>query len=144
MTPELPTEARTPCQSNPDRQFPKPTNPEAIAAAKFVCLTGVAGKPCPLLDACREDSLHVLVDGVWGGLDAEERKQARERAGIIPEPIVTAPHRWNGNAAEIRAARRAEVARLTSAGASASTIADRLRISARAVTRNRAAVRGAS
>ena len=51
-----------------------PETEEAVAAAKAVCAT------CPVREACLEVALITRQDdGVWGGLDENERRRARRR-----------------------------------------------------------------
>jgi WhiB family redox-sensing transcriptional regulator len=47
-------------------------NDEAIA----ICAT------CPIREACLEYSLEWAEDGIWGGLDARQRKVLRRERGI--------------------------------------------------------------
>lgn len=51
-----------------------PETEEAVAAAKAVCAT------CPVREACLEFALITRQDdGVWGGLDENERRRVRRR-----------------------------------------------------------------
>ncbi len=51
-----------------------PEMEEAVAAAKAVCAT------CPVREACLEFALITRQDdGVWGGLDENERRRVRRR-----------------------------------------------------------------
>lgn len=54
--------------------FPTENDEPAIAAAKAVCAT------CPVRDKCLEFALVTRQDdGVWGGLDENERRSVRRR-----------------------------------------------------------------
>jgi len=51
-----------------------PDTEEQVVAAKAVCAT------CPVRDACLDFALITRQDdGVWGGMDENERKRARRR-----------------------------------------------------------------
>ena len=51
-----------------------PETEEAVAVAKAVCAT------CPVQEACLEFALITRQDdGVWGGLDENERRRVRRR-----------------------------------------------------------------
>lgn len=51
-----------------------PESEEAVAAAKAVCAA------CPVREACLEFALITRQDdGVWGGLDENERRRVRRR-----------------------------------------------------------------
>lgn len=54
--------------------FPVGEDPEAIATAKDVC----AG--CPVQEVCLQYALATnQTEGVWGGMDANERRRLRRR-----------------------------------------------------------------
>lgn len=57
-----------------DLFFPLSEDPEAAAAAKAVCAQ------CPVQEACLRYALATnQTEGVWGGLDANERRRLRRR-----------------------------------------------------------------
>jgi WhiB family redox-sensing transcriptional regulator len=49
---------------------------EQAAEAKRVC------HRCPVIDECLEWALAVGEEGIWGGLDDEERRRLRRRAAV--------------------------------------------------------------
>lgn len=54
--------------------FPVTEDPEASAQAKAVCAT------CPVQETCLQYALATnQTDGVWGGLDGNERRRLRRR-----------------------------------------------------------------
>ncbi|RPI22605.1 MAG: WhiB family transcriptional regulator [Actinobacteria bacterium] len=60
--------------SDSDVFFPAPEDADGIAAAKEICAS------CPVREACLEYALSTNQgDGVWGGLDAQERRRLRRR-----------------------------------------------------------------
>lgn len=82
------------------RSYPYPAMPDAaciddhlydsdrpadVAEQKRWCKT-----QCPEIGKCLDYALHVGVDGVWGGTDAQQRGRMRKQAGIVAEPVVTA------------------------------------------------------
>lgn len=70
-----------PCRDvDPESFFPKTPQDslKASKAAARVC----AG--CPFLDACREYAIAHDVQGFWGGLTEQERREERKRRGITP------------------------------------------------------------
>ena len=57
-----------------DLFFPTGDDPQASSAAKAICAE------CPVREACLEYSLATnQTEGVWGGLDANERRRMRRR-----------------------------------------------------------------
>ncbi|MCB1245882.1 MAG: WhiB family transcriptional regulator [Acidimicrobiia bacterium] len=59
---------------NSDIFFPSSDDESASAQAKSICET------CPVRDACLQYSLSTnQAAGVWGGLDANERRRLRRR-----------------------------------------------------------------
>jgi hypothetical protein len=76
---------RAPCRTgDPDRFFPSRGGHEQEAAAAE-CRT------CPFLDACARYALYHAVSGIWGGTTGKERRRARARDGIVPEPVQFGP-----------------------------------------------------
>jgi WhiB family redox-sensing transcriptional regulator len=63
------------CTSYPAEMFfPPSDDPEASRAAKAVCAT------CPVRDECFTFALETAQsEGVWGGMDAGERRRLRRR-----------------------------------------------------------------
>mgnify|MGYP003647788006 CR=1 FL=1 len=43
---------------------------------------------CPVVQACGEYGLRVKVEGVWGGMNTEERKQLAKQKHIVREPLT--------------------------------------------------------
>ncbi len=57
-----------------DQFFPSEEDEEGINAAKAIC------DDCPVADACLQYALVTnQTEGVWGGLDANERRRMRRR-----------------------------------------------------------------
>lgn len=84
---------------------------------------------CDFITECLEYALHWNVVGVWGGTGPKQRKKIRAKRGIVPEQLVKFD----------RALLRARVRQMTAQGLHTDVIAERLRISTRAVERNRSA-----
>jgi WhiB family redox-sensing transcriptional regulator len=57
-----------------DLFFPVGEDPESSAAAKDICAV------CPVREACLQYAISTnQTEGVWGGLDANERRRMRRR-----------------------------------------------------------------
>lgn len=63
------------CSSYPSEMFFPPNDaPAAVRAAKVVCAS------CPVREECLAFAMDtVQTDGVWGGMDAGERRRLRRR-----------------------------------------------------------------
>jgi WhiB family redox-sensing transcriptional regulator len=60
------------------------------ASAKAVCYG------CPVIAECRDAAFaHGDYEGVWGGLDEDERRAMRRRAAPAPAPVPTRHPRTN-------------------------------------------------
>lgn len=78
-----------PCATgSPERFFPTKVTPAAtVAKVRRECTGGRGKPPCPFLAPCRDYALTTLVEGVWGGLTADERAAIRAARGIVAEPL---------------------------------------------------------
>ena len=56
-----------------------PTEPESVARAKAVCSC------CPVTERCLTWAMHSgEIDGIWGGLDGDERRTLKRKAELTP------------------------------------------------------------
>jgi len=105
-------------QSDPERWFPEKGGSTKVI--KKIC------NSCPVQYECLEYALdNGEAFGVWGGLSEQERRLLRRRTR---------------HSVDVEA-RRAHVARLTAAGLDSEQIATELRMTARQVLRDRAALK---
>lgn len=103
---------------------------------------------CPVLRHCRAWALHNAVDGVAGGMTADERTAWRNENGVteptltaedfVPAEVVSAGTRWGRGRSD--AILRA-VEQWTANGESGRQIATRLGVTRRTVSRLRATCR---
>ncbi|WP_018682209.1 WhiB family transcriptional regulator [Actinokineospora enzanensis] len=114
------------CTRHPNPALWMSTNPRERAAAAQICW-----ERCPILAACRAHGLAAEPHGVWGGLDAEERR--RERQGL---PRRTQPPTGPRSANGLSAAQIARIAELVAAGVRTGRIADEIGCNARTVYRH--------
>ena len=55
--------------------------------ALTTCSDEATGRACPFLQPCRAYALTHDVEGVWGGMTAEERRQVRAEVGLS-DPVT--------------------------------------------------------
>jgi hypothetical protein len=76
----IPADARPPCQDRPQLFFDE--HPGSAEQAKAIC------RECPYAGPCGDYAMAYDVSGIWSGTTTAERQRARQRAGIVPVPIV--------------------------------------------------------
>lgn len=65
------------CRANPDMFIPIRENADNTKEAKRACM------PCPIRAACLQEALDNGIEwGVWGGLNARERRALKRRGSI--------------------------------------------------------------
>jgi WhiB family redox-sensing transcriptional regulator len=66
-----------PCTNYPDAYYPEKGKPHEIRLAKKGCAA------CPIIEQCAEYAIDWELEGVWGGLTANDRRTRRKGRSLL-------------------------------------------------------------